>query len=176
MNLTEYTKWRQAFLNSPVGHPLSSPRGNCIVGESFTIENEVVPGWHLKNKDLEDAEYNLIMFGQDMTPEWRERLYGNDDELYEAYKSLNVISLIKNGKRRLSRKNIIFNKECCLCYWQLHGDTLTVISRSLDVQRAGLSDIVIINRAAIELGCTNFKIITLCNHVYENRDVVARRG
>lgn len=175
MNIHEYLEWRNKFLTAPIGRPLKTPRGNCIVGESFTIENEVIPDWHLRNRQLEDAEYTLIMFGQDMSPDWKERLYGNDTELYNAYKSLNIHSLITNGKRRMSRKNIIFNRECCLCYWQLHGDTLTVISRSLDVQRAGVSDMVIVNRAAIELGCKQFKVVTLCNHVYENRDVIARR-
>lgn len=175
MNIHEYLEWRNKFLTAPIGRLLSTPRGNCTVGESFTVEDAVRPDWHLKNKELEDSEYNLIFKGQDMTPDWRAKLYGNDDDLYNAYKSLHIETLLTNGKRRLSRKNIIFNRECCLCYWQLHGDTLTVISRSLDVQRAGISDMVIINRAAIELGCNRFKVVTLCNHVYENRDVIARR-
>ena len=129
----------------------------------------------MQNRDLEDAEFNLIFHGQDMTPEWRDKLYGNDDDLYNAYKSLHVETLATNGKRRLSRKNIIFNKECCLCYWQLHGQELTVISRSWDIQRAGLSDLILVNRAAQMLGCKMFRIVTLCNHVYEDRNTIARR-
>lgn len=175
MDIAEYLEWRRAFLTNPIGRPLDTPRGKCIVGRDFTIDALVRHGWHMKNKDLEDAEFNLIFYGKDMLPDWRAKLYGNDDELYEAYKSLHIETLATNGKRRLSRKNIIFNKECCLCYWQLHGTNLTVISRSWDIQRAGLSDLILVNRAAQMLGCKTFKLVTLCNHVYENRDVIARR-
>ena len=175
MDICEYLEWRQAFLQKPIGRPLNTPRGKCIVGKSFTLYWTARRDWHLRNRELEDAEFNLIFNGQDMSPEWKERLYGNDQLLYEAYKSLHISTLATNGKRRMSRKNIIFNRECCLCYWQLHGDELTVISRSLDVQRAGLSDVVIINRIAVELGCRNIQLVTLNNHVYENRDTIARR-
>lgn len=176
MDICEYLEWRQAFLAKPIGTSLNTPRGKCIVGKSFTIDSPVRPNYHLKNRELEDAEYNLIYHGQDMSKEWKDKLYGDDDALYEAYKSLNIASLLTNGKRRMSRKNIIFNKECCLCYWQLHGDWLTVISRSWDIQRAGMSDLIIVNRAAIDLGCKFFRIVTLCNHVYEDREHIARRN
>jgi hypothetical protein len=175
MDIAEYREWRRAFLANPVGTPLDTPRGKCIVGRDFTIHALVRHGWHMQNRDLEDAEFNLIFHGQDMSPEWRDKLYGNDDDLYNAYKSLHVETLATNGKRRASRKNIIFNKECCLCYWQLHGQELTVISRSWDIQRAGLSDLILVNRAAQMLGCKMFRIVTLCNHVYEDRNTIARR-
>lgn len=175
MDICEYLEWRQAFLAKPTGHHLNTPRGGCIVGRDFTIHSVTRPDWHLKNRELEDAEFNLMMYGQDPTPEWKEKLYGDDAPLYLAYKGLHLESLTKNGKRRLSRKNIIFNKECCLCYWQLHGDELTVISRSWDIQRAGLSDLILVNRIALELGCKTFRLVTLCNHVYDNRDTIARR-
>lgn len=175
MDICEYLEWRQAFLQSPVGRPLNTPRGKCIVGKSFTLNWKARPDWHMKNRELEDAEFNLIYHGEDMNSDWKEKLYGNDEPLYQAYKSLHVETLLTNGKRRLSRKNIIFNKECCLCYWQLHGDELTVISRSLDVQRAGLSDLVIVNRIAVELGCSSCQLVTLNNHVYLDRDNIARR-
>lgn len=175
MDLCEYLEWRQEFLSNPVGRPLQTPRGSCVVGKSFTLDWTVRADWHLRNKQLEDAEFELIYHGKDMDPFWKDRLYGDDEELYQAYKSLHIATLLSNGKRRLSRKNIIFNKECCLCYWQLHGDQLTVISRSLDIQRAGLSDLVVVNRIAQNLGCKNVQLITLCNHVYDNRDEIARR-
>lgn len=175
MDLCEYLEWRQAFLTRPIGRPLNTPRGRCIVGKSFTLNWRTNPNWHMRNRDIEDAEFNLIFHGQDMSSEMKEKLYGNDEQLYQAYKSLNIHSLLTNGKRRMSRKNIIFNKECCLCYWQLHGDELTVISRSLDVQRAGISDLVVINRCAHDLGCKNVQLVTLNNHVYDNRDEIARR-
>lgn len=175
MNLEQYIRWRENFLANPKGRLLQSSRGECTVGEKLMITNDVVPGLHLDNKGLEEAEYRLIFWGEDMTPEWKDRLYGQDDDLYNAYKSLKLFSLVNNGKRRLSRKNIIFNKECCLCYWQLHGDELYVVSRSLDVQRAGKSDIILINRAAIALGCTNWTLICLNPHVYTDRSTIARR-
>ena len=175
MDIGEYLEWRQAFLQKPIGTPLNTPRGKCIVGKSFTIDSLVRDNYHMKNRELEDAEYNLIYHGQDMSKEWKDKLYGDDNELYKAYKSLNISSLLTNGKRRMSRKNIIFNKECCLCYWQLHGDCLTVISRSWDIQRAGISDLILVNRIAKDLGCKFFRIVTLCNHVYEDREHIARR-
>ena len=116
MNLKQYIEWREEFLNTPKGRLLMSPRGECIVGEQLMIANETLDDYHLKNRELEDAEYELIFYGKDMSDEWKSRLYGDDDDLYNAYKSLNVHSLVNNGKRRLSRKNIIFNKACCLCY------------------------------------------------------------
>lgn len=170
----EYLFWRAETLHSPNGTPLMTPRGKCLVLESFLLEIPVAD-WGLRNSELEDAEFNLIFYGEDQPEDWKERLYGNDDDLYKAYKSLHVAMLTENGKRRMSRKNIIFNKECCLTWWQLHGDTLTVISRSLDLQRAGLSDPVIINRAAKKLGCKKWRLISLCTHIYENRGVIARR-
>ena len=175
MNLEEYIRWRDNFLANPKGRLLQSPRGECTVGEQFMIKNDVVPGLHLGNTELEEAEYRLIFWGDDMAPEWKERLYGQDDELYNEYKSLHIFTLVNNGKRRLSRKNIIFNKECCLCYWQLHGDELYVVSRSLDLQRAGRSDIIIINRAAQALGCTKWTLVCLNPHVYTDRSTIARR-
>lgn len=175
MNIENYLDWRQAFLKLPIGDDLSTPRGDCIVSDRIIIQDNVKPNWHLKNRKLEDAEFKLMFYGADMDKAMKDKLYGNDEELYQAYKSLNISSLVTNGKRRLSRKNIIFNKECCLCYWQLHGDMLTVISRSWDIQRAGLSDLVIINRIAQLLDCKRIYVIGLCNHVYKDRENIARR-
>lgn len=175
MNIENYLDWRQAFLKLPIGDDLSTPRGDCIVSDRIIIQDNVKPDWHLKNRALEDAEFKLMFYGADMDKTMKDKLYGNDEELYQAYKSLNISSLVTNGKRRLSRKNIIFNKECCLCYWQLHGDMLTVISRSWDIQRAGLSDLVIINRIAQLLDCKRIYVIGLCNHVYKDRENIARR-
>lgn len=174
-NIDSYLAWRKDVLYLPVGELLDTPRGECTVAEDFVIIDDVCPGLHMNNRELEDAEYNLIMHGTDQTPEWKKALYHNDDELYQAYKSLNIASLATNGKRRDSRKNIIFNAECCLCYWQLRGDTLRVISRSWDLQRAGFSDLVIVNRAAHELGCKKIMILSLCGHVYTDREHIARR-
>lgn len=174
MDIAEYLEWRRGFMANPIGQELNSSRGKCIVGRDLTIDALVRHGWHMQNRELEDAEFNLIFHGQDMSPEWRQRLYENDDILYDAYKSLRIDQFLK-CERRTSRKNIIFNRECCLCYWQLRGNNLTVISRSWDIQRAGISDLIIVNRIAGELGCKSFTIITLNNHIYENRDVIARR-
>lgn len=170
-----YLKWREKVLAKPVGTSLDTPRGRCTVLDSFILEMPV-EDWHLKNRALEDEEFNLMFMGEDQSILWRSKLYGDDDDLYKAYKSLHVAMLTRNGKRLMSRKNIIFNKECCLTWWQLHGDMLTVISRSLDIQRAGISDPVIINRAAQELGCKRWRLISLCTHVYDNRDTIARRN
>lgn len=175
MNLEEYIKWRQEFLANPKGRLLQSPRGECTVGEQFMITSPVIGDLHLGNTELEESEYRLIFWGDDMAPEWKERLYGQDDDLYNAYKSMKIFSLVNNGKRRWSRKNIIFNKECCLCYWQLHGDELYVVSRSLDLQRAGRSDIVIVNRAAQALGCSKWTLVCLNPHAYTDRSTIARR-
>ena len=175
MTIEEYLVWRKNFLALPLGKKLETPRGECIVGDSLFIEDDVRPNWHLKNRELEDAEFRLIMYSEDMSPEMHEKLYANDDKLYAAYKSLNLISLITNGKRRQSRKNIIQNSECCLTYWQLHDDTLTVISRSWDIQRAGLSDLVIANRVACVLNCARIRFVSLCSHVYTDRENIARR-
>lgn len=176
MTLLEYMAWRDRFLSGhEPGRLLNTPRGECLVGEQFMINCEVLDDWHLKNRELEDAEFNLIYFGGDMEPEWKEKLYGDDSDLYLAYKSLNLRTLKTNGKRRNSRKNIYFNKECCLCYWQLHGTELYVVSRSLDLQRAGKSDLVLINRVAKELGCKKWTLVCLCPHVYTDREHIARR-
>lgn len=175
MNIQEYKEWRTSWLKKPTGPKLNTPRGKCTVGMNFEIYDKVRFDLHLKDRELEDAEFNLMFHGIDQSPEMKAKLYGDDEPLYRAYKSLNIHSLVTNGKRRMSRKNIIYNRECCLCFWHLHGDTLTVVSRSWDIQRAGLSDLVIINRAAIELNCTKFRIITMCNHVYDNRETIARR-
>lgn len=175
MNIEDYIRWRHHRLQNTHGVDVDTPRGPCKVFTPISITDCCVPPFHIKNKDLEDTEYNLIYHGIDMSPEWKEKLYGNDDALYDAYKSLNISTLATNGKRRFSRKNIIFNKECCLCYWQLFGNQLFVISRSLDVQRAGLSDLAIVSRAAFDLGCTAFTLQVLIPHVYNNRTEIARR-
>jgi len=173
MNIEQYLQWRQDWLKSPVGHNLLSHRGECIVGKRFIIEDKVRQDFHLKNRALEDAEFNLLFFGKDMDQAMKDRLYENDYDLYEAYKSLRVERL--KLKRRTSRKNIVFNSECCLCFWHLYRDTLTVMSRSWDIKTAGLSDLVIINRAALELDCDRIQVITLNNHVYKDTTKVARR-
>ena len=90
MDLCEYLEWRQEFLSNPVGRPLQTPRGSCVVGKSFTLDWVVRDNWHLRNRQLEDAEFELIYHGKDMDPYWKDRLYGDDEELYQAYKSLRI--------------------------------------------------------------------------------------
>lgn len=176
MNLEQYFRWRDRFLSGQEPtRQLSSSRGECQVGEQLFISDNVLPDWHLNNKALEDAEFNLMFNGIDMSPEWKAKLYENDDNLYDAYKSLNLRTLATNGNRRFSRRNIYFNKECCLCFWQLHGNELYVISRSLDVLHAGKSDLVLVNRVANELGCNKWLLVCLCPHVYNDRTKIARR-
>lgn len=175
LSIPEYLEYRNNILRLPVGDIVDTPRGECTVIDDFVVMDDVRPDWHMKNRELEDAEYNLIMHGIEQTPEWKAKLYENDEQLYQAYKSLMVASLTTNGKRRNSRKNIIFNRKCCLCYWQLRGNTLRVVSRSWDIQRAGISDLIIVNRAAAELGCKRFMLYSFCGHVYTNRDTIARR-
>ena len=134
--ISDYLAWRDTQLRCGTGQPLDTPRGHCQVYDKVIIQDTVRPDWHMKNREIEDAEFRLLFYGTDMQPGMRERLYSNDDDLYNAYKSLRLVTLGTNGKRRNSRKNIIYRNECCLCYWQLHGDTLIVISRSWDLQRA----------------------------------------
>jgi hypothetical protein len=175
MNIDEYLAWRKSWLVNTTGTALDSTRGRCIVAHDIVIENNVRPEYHLKNRELEDAEYNLIFNGTDIEPVMKDKLYGDDETLYQAYKQLNISSF-KNVKRRDSRNNIIFNKTCCICYWQLAGDRLIVISRSWDIQRAGISDLVIVNRIAHELNCKSFLIHCFNPHAYTNRDRIARRA
>lgn len=162
------------MLNRP-GRILQTPRGECGVVSQIMVQSDIVNDFHMKDFEIENAEFNLIYFGLDMSADMKTRLYGDDDSLYNEYKSLQVRTLATNGKRRDSRKNIIFNKQCCLSWWQLHGDELYVVSRSLDLQRAGLSDVVIINRVARQLGCKRWTFVGLCNHVYTDRTKIARR-
>jgi hypothetical protein len=178
-DIETYKLWRKQWLAQTDGQILDTPRGPCIVGPRLHIVDNVQPDWHMKDRAIEDAEYNLIYIGQDMEPAMKAKLYGDDEKLYREYKSLSIVRLgmrvASKEKRPESRKNIIFNKECCLAYWQLHKDTLTVISRSWDIQRAGLSDLVIVNRVAAALHCAKFELISLCTHAYVDRDHIARR-
>ena len=176
LSLQEYLQWRQEVLNhDKPGHVLQTPRGECSVVNQVMVQSEVLNDFHMKNFEIENAEFNLIYFGIDMDKDMKTRLYGDDEALYNEYRSLNIRSLANNGKRRDSRKNIIFNKQCCLSWWQLHGDELYVVSRSLDLQRAGLSDVVLVNRVARQLGCKHWTFVGLCNHVYTDRTKIARR-
>ena len=176
LSLQEYLQWRQEVLSlDKPGRVLQTPRGECSVVSQVMVQSEVVNDFHMKNFEIENAEFNLIYFGIDMDKDMKTRLYGDDEALYNEYRSLNIRSLANNGKRRDSRKNIIFNKQCCLSWWQLHGDELYVVSRSLDLQRAGLSDVVLVNRIARQLGCKRWAFVGLCNHVYTDRTKIARR-
>lgn len=176
MKLDEYLIWRDEMLmlDRP-GHLLDTPRGECSVVSQIMVQNEARRDWHMRQRAIEDAEFNLIYLGLDMDPAMKEKLYGDDEDLYQEYKSLNLRSLTTNGKRRNSRKNIIFNKACCLCFWQLHADELYVVSRALDLQHAGKSDLVLVNRVAEQLGCSRWTFVGLCNHIYTDRTKVARR-
>lgn len=173
--IDDYLAWRAIWLKKPIGRFIMTPRGKCTLAPNFVIEGPVRTNFHMKNRDIEDAEFNLIYESIDQSPEMKEKLYSSDEFLYQQYKSLNIAQLLTNGKRRQSRKNIVCNPNCCLSYWQLFDDTLTVVSRSWDIQRAGLSDLVIINNIALKLGCDKFRLISLCAHVYEDRTKVARR-
>lgn len=176
LSLQEYLQWRQEVLAADKpGRVLQTPRGECSVVSQVMVQSEVLDDFHMKDFDIENAEFNLIYFGLDMDKDMKTRLYGDDEGLYKDYRSLNIRSLVTNGKRRDSRKNIIFNKYCCLSWWQLHGDELYVVSRSLDLQRAGLSDVVLVNRIARQLGCKRWTFVGLCNHVYTDRTKIARR-
>jgi hypothetical protein len=176
LSLQEYLRWRGEILALKCpGRVVQTPRGECSVFNQVMVRNEVVDDLHMQNFDIENAEFNLIYFGLDMDKDMKNRLYGDDEDLYNEYRSLNIRSLATNGKRRDSRKNIIFNKQCCLSWWQLHGDELYVVSRSLDLQRAGLSDVVLVNRIARQLGCTRWTFVGLINHVYTDRTKIARR-
>lgn len=179
-DIDTYKVWRKQWLADTSGVPLDTPRGPCIVGPRLHICDTVQHDWHMKDRAIEDAEFNLIYIGQDMDKVMKDKLYGDDEKLYQAYKSLNIVRLgirvATKEKRAESRKNIIFNKECCLAYWQLHRDMLTVISRSWDIQRAGISDLVIVNRIAEALHCNQFELISLCTHAYCDRNHIARRN
>ena len=179
-DIETYKVWRKQWLADTSGVLLDTPRGPCIVGPRLHICDTVQRDWHMKDRAIEDAEYDLIYIGRDMAPEMKERLYGDDEKLYQAYKCLGIVRLgtwVASGEKRAeSRKNIIFNKECCLAYWQLHKDSLTVVSRSWDIQRAGISDLVLVNRIAASLHCKTFELISLCTHAYCDRDHIARRN
>lgn len=172
MNIKEYLAWRDLYLKQPEGQIFMSNRGSCVIGPSFTIEDVVRDDWHMRARDIEDAEFNLIYFGADQPEVIKARLYDKDEALYNSYKQLKIERL-KLGDRK-SRKNIICVPECCLCYWQVFNDTLIVISRSWDIQRAGLSDLVIANRVAKMLDCKYLRFVTLNNHVYLDREHIAR--
>ena len=175
LSLNEYLEWRKSVLAEPNGRKLQTPRGECTVVNQIMVQSEVVYDFHMKDFEIENAEFNLIFFGIPMDKNMKTRLYGDDEALYNEYLSLNIRSLANNGKRRDSRKNIIFNKQCCLSYWQLHGEELYVVSRSLDLQRAGLSDVVLVNRIARQLGCKRWTFVGFINHVYTDRTKIARR-
>ena len=97
------------------------------------------------------------------------------DALLAAYRKLDLERHF-NQKRRLSRSNVVCVPECCLCYWQQHDQHLTVVSRSLDVKRAGLSDLVIVNRIALAQRCTTFTFHAVCPHIYTDSSKIARRS
>ena len=177
-NISTYTLWREKTLASGIEHTglrLQSPRGEYVKADQFVLATQVDQDFGLKNKEIEDAEFNLIMWGIEPSKEMYDKLYKDDRKLYDAYRSLEVATLATNGKRRDSRSNIVFNKRCCLCYFQLFADTLIVISRSLDLLRAGKSDIAVVNRIAQRLGCQRFTFICLNPHIYVDATKVARR-
>lgn len=173
-NLAEYISWKNAMLRSPHGERITSKRGEYIQLHAFVITDIVNPDFHLKNKRIENAEFSLILDGKIYDAETINYLYENDDELLAAYKRLRIRRFADCNKK--SRNNVICEPKCCLAYWQINCDELSVVSRSLDMCRAGLSDVVVVNQAACLLGCKQFNITVVSPHIYMDKTKIARRA
>lgn len=171
----EYRFWRKQMLADPPDDIIETARGTCHRLEPFIVHDHVDPDFHIKARDIEDAEFALIYHGKIIDPATIACLYENDDTLLTAYRKLGLERHL-NQKRRFSRNNVVCVPECCLCYWQQHDQRLTVISRSLDVQRAGLSDLAIVNRIALAQLCTTFTFHAVCPHIYTDSSKIARRS
>lgn len=173
--LDEYVEWRKRMLANPPPDIIETPRGSCHRLEPFVIHDKVRPGFHLKAQAIEDAEFSLIYHNSVTDDQTIARLYENDDALLAAYRQLDLERRFSR-RRRLSRKNIVCVPGCCLCYWQQHDQNLTAIARSLDLHRAGLSDVAVVNRIAIAQHCTDFTFHAVCPHIYTDKTKVARRA
>lgn len=173
--IDEYKAWRKQMLANPPDDIIKTPRGTCHRLKPFIVHDRADSDFHLKSMEIEDAEFALVYHNKITNPTIIARLYENDDALLAAYRKLDLERHF-NQKRRLSRSNVVCVPECCLCYWQQHDQHLTVVSRSLDVKRAGLSDLVIVNRIALAQRCTTFTFHAVCPHIYTDSSKIARRS
>lgn len=173
-DVKSYIEWRAQQLKRPTGNIYQTRRGEFVAVPQFTVQDTVQPDWHLHNRSIEDAEFNLIWDGTITNKLVIDALYENDDELLNNYKSLHICNLA--NRKMSSRNNVICNTACCLSYWQLINDTFITVSRSLDLRCAGLSDVIIVNRIAHMLGCKQFVFIANCPHIYTNDNKIARRS
>lgn len=172
--LGEYREWRKQMLAEPAGDTIETPRGSCIRLEPFIIYGKSNADFGIHANHIVDAEYALIFRNKIIDQAVIDKLYENDDALLAAYRKLDLERRF-NEKRRFSRKNIVCVPECCLSYWQLHDQHLTVVSRSLDIQRAGLSDIAVVKRVALAMCASTFTFHAVCPHIYNDRTKIARR-
>ena len=175
MTIDDYMNWRKNILlfDTDSFPKIETRRGMCGVVSNFIIFDNVDKNRHMLNTQIEDAEFNLIYYGKEPSPETKERLYKDDDEMYNAYLNLRICRF-KNAITS-SRNNVICEPKCCMNYWQLYLDTLFVISRSLDLKCAGISDIIVANRIAAELGARKLHITAIAPHIYIDRKNIARR-
>lgn len=174
MTIDDYMNWRKSVLFDADSFPkIETRRGMCSVVSNFIIFDNVDKNRHMLNTQIEDAEFNLIYYGKEQSPKIKEQLYKDDDEMYNAYLNLRICRF-KNAITS-SRNNVICEPKCCMNYWQLYLDTLFVVSRSLDLRCAGISDIIVANRIAAELGAQKLHIVAIAPHIYTDRKNIARR-
>lgn len=186
MNIFNFEDWREqraAMLHDEVLYMKhgESRRGEykyrepCIIN-GFTREYIVpVNGQRLSSvlSRIIDAETLIMWNGTIRDPEIVQRCYENDDEMLNAYKSLQLHRLRDKNN---SRNNVIHVADCCLCTWQFTGNTLFVHSRSMDVRAAGLSDPSVVNNIAKGLHADKWIIYVHQPHVYLDKTKIARRA
>ena len=63
LSLEEYLEWRKSVLAEPKGRKLQTPRGECTVVNQVMVQSEVIYDFHMKDFEIENAEFNLIFFG-----------------------------------------------------------------------------------------------------------------
>jgi len=172
LDFTQYTSWVAERKTGKVpGTAHTATRGAYCEFEPVCIHSYD----RINPDDLSPtarAEFDLVWNGAINVKSIIDKLYEYDEQLLAAYKKLNVHNL--SGKDK-SRNNVTVVAECCLAYWSFVNGRLTVISRSMDIQRAGITDALVVAACAHKLGAAEWMLVNLHPHVYQRRDVVARR-
>lgn len=69
-------------------------------------------------------------------------------------------------KKRFSKNNVACNANTCLSYFQVYGDSLFVVSRSLDIACGFKADILTIKYIADKLECKDICWMIIAPHQY----------
>lgn len=165
--IKEFVEFRDNLLSKRDKHcpDCINTRGRVMDVPSFVISDLVsADDIRFPMNAVELQTSKLWGYGEPRVGEIEQQYYEHCENLMKADSQMNLSQLSK--ARRLSKNAIRANLASTMSLWQLHGGTLNVYCRSMDVEHFGIVNLKVIWNVAKRLNCGRFSVFVACPHVY----------